>query len=362
MSVTALRLNRRQYLELEKIALGAFAPLTGFMNQEEFLSVVDTMRLPSGEPFPLPVLLDLTAAQADGVQEGDRVTLLFEDQEVGEVDADSLFRCDKASVSQKVFGTADESHPGVSHFLCMGDAFLGGDVRLHERVHFEFSELELTPSDTKALFRSKGLGTVAGFQTRNIPHRAHEYLQRLALERCDGLFIQPLVGARKKGDYKASAIVTAYTALVEGFLPKDRVVLGILSTAMRYAGPREAIFHAIIRRNYGCTHFVVGRDHAGVGGYYEKYEAHELSRRFDGELGIEILRFHGPFHCRTCGGVVTERSCPHVETDPSVITQVNGTDIRAMLDSGAEVRPELVRPEVVESVRGLSLFIEEDAL
>jgi len=359
--MTVLSLNSRQYLELEKIALGAFAPLSGFMNEEEFLSVVETMRLPGGELFPLPVLLDLTPTQTNEIRNAGRVALVFDDREVGELEAEGLFQCDKIEISRKVFGTSDDAHPGVSHFLRMGDVFVGGAVRLHERVQFEFSEFELTPSETKALFKSKGLRTIAGFQTRNVPHRAHEYLQRLALEHCDGLFIQPLVGAKKVGDYQPAAILAAYRALIEGFLPQERVLLGILSTAMRYAGPREALFHAIIRRNYGCTHFVIGRDHAGVGSYYEKYEAHELSRRFEGELGIEILRFYGPFHCRNCGGIVTERSCPHMDTDPAAITEVNGSDIRAILGNGANIRADLVRPEVAESLRGLPLFIESDA-
>jgi sulfate adenylyltransferase len=359
--VTVLNLNRRQYLELEKIALGAFAPLSGFMMEDEFLSVVETMRLPNGDPFPLPVVLDLAQAQADRIRCGSRVTLVFQDREVGALDAESLYKCDKMDVSRKVFGTDEVAHPGVGHFMRMGDVFLGGAVQLFERAQLEFSEFELTPSETRANFESRGLRTVAGFQTRNVPHRAHEYLQRLALEHCDGLFIQPLVGAKKRGDYQPGVILAAYHAMIAEFLPQDRVVLGILSTAMRYAGPREAIFHAIIRRNYGCTHFVVGRDHAGVGNYYGKYEAHELTRQFDGQLGIEILRFHGPFHCRTCGGIVTERSCPHVETDPPAITEISGSDIRDMLSNGAEIRPELLRPEVAESIKGLPLFIEGDA-
>jgi len=359
--MTVLKLNSRQYLEVEKITLGAFSPISGFMNQEEFLSVVETMRLPSGEVFPLPVLLDLTPTQVDKIHTGARITLVFGEHEVGELNAESIFQCDKIEISRKIFGTTDEAHPGVSHFLSIGDVFVGGAVRLYKRIPFEFSEFELTPPETKALFKSRGLKTIAGFQTRNVPHRAHEYLQRLALERCDGLFIQPLVGMKKRGDYQPAAILSAYRTLVEGFLPKDRVLLGILSTAMRYAGPREAIFHAIIRRNYGCTHFVVGRDHAGVDNYYGKYQAHELTRRFEGELGIEILRFHGPFHCQTCGGIVTERSCPHSETNPAAITELSGSKIRAILTNGGDISPELVRPEILRSIKGLPLFIEGDA-
>lgn len=355
-----LSLNQRQYLEFEKIALGAFAPLEGFMNEEEFRGVVEDMRLPSGEPFPLPVVMDLSADQAQEVTPGREVVLVFNGVQVGRLVSADLYQCDKPSVAEKVFGTSEESHPGVAHFYRMGDHFVGGRVHLERRVTPDFIDYETTPAETRAHFRSMGWKTVAGFQTRNVPHRAHEHLQRLALERCEGLFIQPLVGAKKRGDYLPNAILTAYGALVDQFFPANRVFLGVLTTAMRYAGPREAVFHAMIRRNYGCTHFVVGRDHAGVGDYYGKYEAHELTRRFDGELGITILRFYGPFYCRRCDGVVTERSCPHVVSMPEVITEISGTMIRDALANGREVGRELLRPEIVKSLDGLKLFIDDD--
>jgi sulfate adenylyltransferase len=361
-SETQITLNRRQYLELEKIALGAFAPLTGFMKEEEFHSVVEAMRLPDGQPFPLPVVLDLKKEQAPLARKGDSLKLVFDGVEVGQVVPESVFFCDKKRVSERIFGTPDPRHPGVAHFLAMGDCFVGGAVRLERRVRFEFSDYEFTPSETRAYFARKGWKTVVGFQTRNVPHKSHEYLLRLALEMADGLFIQPLVGRKKYGDYTAEAILTGYRALIEGFLPRQRVHLAILSTAMRYAGPREAVFHAIVRRNYGCTHFIVGRDHAGVDNYYGKYEAHELTRRFEGELGIQILTFCGPFHCSICGGIVTERTCPHAEENPQAIRQVNGTDIRSMLTNGGSCTPELIRPEILESVRHVPLFIEKEEM
>jgi len=243
----------------------------------------------------------------------------------------------------------------------MGDCFVGGVVEMEHRMRPEFADYERTPAETREHFRDMGWETIAGFQTRNVPHRAHEHLQRMALERRDGLFIQPLVGPKKRGDYLPEAIMTAYGALVDQFLPANRVVLGVLTTAMRYAGPREAVFHAIIRRNYGCTHFVVGRDHAGVADFYGKYEAHELTRRFDGELGIAVLRFFGPFHCRECDGIVTERSCPHVDSAPDAITEISGTVIREALGNGGQVGKEILRPEIVQSLQGVKLFIEEDA-
>ena len=351
--MTAIPLNRRQYLELEKIAFGAFAPLAGFMAEEEFVAVVDRMRL--------PVVLDVTREQAAAIRAAGRVAFLFEGQEVGELFPTSVYTCDKGDVAQKVFGTREQAHPGVALFLRMGDFFVGGAVRLTRRVYFEFSKYELTPAETRAYFAERGWQTIVGFQTRNVPHRAHEYLQRLALEQADGLFVQPLVGTKKRGDYTPEAILAGYRALVDGFLPSDRVLLGILSTSMRYAGPREALFHAIIRRNYGCTHFIVGRDHAGVGSYYGKYDAHRLTREFEPELGICILRFHGPYHCARCGGIVTERTCPHQATAPEAVREISGTLVRSILSNGGVSLPELMRPEIVAAVAGVPLFIEEDA-
>ena len=349
----------RQYMELEKLALGAFKPLTGFMTEGEFGSVVDHMRLPGGEPFPLPVVLDLDDEQAGAARTSSSIQLMFEGSAVGEVFPNSVFTCDKPGVAEKVYGTSDSRHPGVAHFMSMGEHFVGGAVRLDRRASFEFSGHELTPGETRAHFVAKGWKTVVGFQTRNVPHRAHEYLLRLALEQADGLFIQPLVGRKKAGDYTPSAILTAYRKLIDGFLPRERVLLGVLSTAMRYAGPREALFHAIIRRNYGCTHFIVGRDHAGVGNYYGKYEAHELAHRFEDEIGIRILRFAGPYYCAICSEIVTERTCPHPESDPQAVTDISGTDLRAMLVGGSPPAPELLRRDILESLRDVLVFIEE---
>ena len=361
MSAVQLSINRRQYLELQNIGVGAFAPLDGFMTEDEFTSVVETMRLPEGQVFPLPVVLDLTRERAEEAHSADPLVLTFEGEEVGELVPESVFSCDKDAVAQRVFGTCDVRHPGVAHLLRMGEFFVGGSVRLTRRASFEFSPYDLTPDETRAHFEREGWTTVVGFQTRNVPHRAHEHLLRLALERADGLFIQPLVGTRKRGDYTPAAILTAYRALIDDFLPRERILLGILSTAMRYAGPREALFHAIIRRNYGCTHFIVGRDHAGVGDYYGKYEAHELTRQFDGELGIQVLRFFGPFYCATCDGIVTERTCPHLPEASAATRQISGTDMRDILLSDRPCPPELMRPRVVESIRGLQMFITEDA-
>jgi sulfate adenylyltransferase len=302
----------------------------------------------------------LTKDEADRLRGHSCVTLVFQDVEVGELRPESIYTCDKIAVSSRVFGNAEDRHPGVAYFMRSGDWFVGGPVKMHRRVSSEFSDQEMTPEETRAVFAERGWKTVTGFQTRNVPHRAHEHLQRLALEITDGLFIQPLVGRKKRGDYSPAAIVAGYRQLIEKFYPPQSVLLGILTTWMRYAGPREAVFHAIIRRNYGCTHFVVGRDHAGVGDYYGLYDAHELTRRFDGELGINVLRFRGPYHCSICDGIVTDKTCPHEKTAPKQVDHISGTDMRRILVDGGEPKPHLMRPEIVKSLENTALFVDED--
>lgn len=360
MTATCFQLNRRQGVELQQIAIGAFSPLDGFMCEEQFNSVVEAMRLPDGNVFPLPVVLDISHEQAIEARRAQTVVLTFEDEEIGEIKPESIFTCDKQVVAQQVFGTSDVNHPGVAHFLSMGDWFIGGPVSLKGKLSIELPEHNFKPQETRAYFAQQGWKTIVGFQTRNVPHRAHEYLLRLALELTDGLFIQPLVGRKKRGDYSPEAIMTSYRRLIDEFLPRDRVLLGVLSTSMRYAGPREALFHAIIRRNYGCTHFIVGRDHAGVGDYYGKYAAHDLAHRYEDEIGIQILFFYGPFYCSMCDGIVTERTCSHFFTMPHVTKQISGTEIRNILTNGAACPPEIMRPRVLESIKDLEIFVTED--
>ncbi len=354
-----LSLNRNQYLELEKIALGAFAPLKGFMNEAQFRSVVETMRLPDGAVFSIPVVLDVEEDVARRLKAARHVDLVHDGEAVGRLWPEDFYGCDRTAAARHVFGTDDINHPGVAYFMALKPVFVGGRVELLRRATFDISTDELTPDETRAAFKTRGWTTVAGFQTRNVPHRAHEYLQRVALEHVDGLFVQPLVGHRRDGDYTPQAVMRGYRALVGSFLPKDRVVLGILSTVMRYAGPREAVFHAIVRRNYGCTHFIVGRDHAGVGGWYGEYDAHALVERFKGELGIEIMRLKGPYFCAICDGIVTEKTCPHRGSDAT--RAISGTDMRRILVDGATPDARLMRPEIVAALKGVPLFIGEDA-
>ncbi len=353
-------LNRDQYFEFEKVAIGAFDPLNGFMTEKECNSVVETMRLPGGKIFPIPVLLDINITYKDKIKVGSTLKLNYQDTEVGYMEVESIFSPDKDKIAFNVFGTNDRKHPGVMLLYKANDLCVGGKVEIKRRaLGTEVGEFDLTPTDTKAIFKKMGWKTIAGFQTRNVPHRAHEYLQRTALEFVDALFIHPLIGRKKTGDYTPEAIRKGYEALISKFYPKDRVLLSFLTTQMRYAGPREAIFHALIRKNYGCTHFIVGRDHAGVGSYYKKYEAQELARSVEAELGITILPFFGPYHCKYCEGIVTEKTCAHFPILSEDEKDISGTEIRKILLSNTKPDSRFLRQEVYNSLENIPLFIEE---
>jgi len=349
-------LNTDQYLELEKITLGAYAPLRGFMNESDFLSVIETMRLKTGELFPIPLSLDMSAQDADKISGASMFQLVYNGDVVGEMVPESIFTINKPSVVAKIFGVEDPAHPGIDHFFKLGEIFVGGPVTLTKRATFETSAFEMTPAETKAIFKKRGWKTIAAFHTRNIPHRAHEWLQRLSLDLCDGLFIHPIIGRKKAGDFTPKAIMTGYKTLIEGFYPEDRVLLAALSTPGFYAGPREAVFHALIRRNYGCTHIVIGRDHAGVGDYYDTYASQKLCQDLEQDLGITIMAFTAPHYCKSCDGVVSEKTCPHMQTDPEMVTPVSGTEIRALLADGKRPEPHIMRPKIVDSLNGIPLF------
>ena len=352
----SINMDRDQYLELEKIALGAFSPLSGFMSKIEFDSVVKSMRLPTGDVFTLPVILDIDESNAKEIQLSKNVDLIYDGEIVGRIYPTDFFKCDRSDVARQVYGTDDLRHPGVRNFFNLKPVFVGGRVELINRIQSDISSYELTPLQTKKIFEERGWRRIVGFQTRNVPHRAHEYLLRIALEYSDGLFIQPLVGRKRTGDYSPEAIMMGYRALIGKYIPEGRVLLGVLSTQMRYAGPREAIFHAIVRRNYGCTHFIVGRDHAGVDNWYGLYEAHELTKKFDGDLGIEIMRLKGPFYCVKCDSIATENTCAHAYTE--FAQNISGTYMRGILSSGGHPNSNLMRDEVVKSLINVKCFID----
>ena len=358
MERLVISLRQDQYLELEKIGINAFLPLDHFMTEAEFVSVTEDMRLPSGFPFTIPVFLDVDKTTAEQAKSVSEIDLYYNEILVGRILPESIFTCDKEKVALSIYGTFDHKHPGVNRFYSQGDWFIGGKTVFLTKVDDNISQYELSPMEAKKMFSELGWKTIVGFQTRNVPHRAHEYLHRVALEHVDGLFVQPLVGQKKNGDYTPEAVIKSYRALVDGFYPQNTVVFGILSTSMRYAGPREAVFHAIIRKNYGCTHFIVGRDHAGVGDYYEKYAAHKLLHKFEEEIGIKIMYLHGPFYCEICDGIATEHTCPHIDTNVEATYQISGSMMRQILSGGEKPDKKFLRPEILDSLKGVELFID----
>ena len=346
-----LEITADQYLEVEKLSLGVFKPLTTFMDELDFLSCVDDMRLKNGDLFPIPIVFDLDKLTCDQAMKTGAIELYYESNHVADIKAESAYKVDKDQSCKKIFGTTDRRHPGVSYFLDTKEYFLSGDITLHKRPFFSFSKYELSPIAIKNEILSRGWKSIVGFQTRNIPHRAHEYLQKVALEHVDGILIQPIVGYKKRGDFTPEAVIHGYQALIRNFYPKKRVIFSVLSTIMRYAGPREALFHAIIRRNYGCTDFIIGRDHAGVSDYYEKYAAQNLAIKFQKELGIRIMSLKGPFYCKMCDGIVTEKTCPHQELSPAYCEEISGTNVRNALMNKEKIDSKFVRKSVIDALR-----------
>ena len=343
-----LTLGHRELLDLDLIALGAFSPLTGFMTRDDYRSVVETMHLANGVVWSLPVTLAVEREVADGLREGAAVAL--EDVQGrlrGILMLQERYAYDKPREATEVYRTEDTSHPGVRALHEQGDILLGGDIWLLEPPdHSVFGSHTLTPAETRAAFAERNWRTVVGFQTRNPVHRAHEYIQKCALETVDGLFLQPLVGETKEDDVPAAVRMRCYEALLRDYYPDNRVLLGAFPARMRYAGPREAVFHAMVRKNYGCTHFIVGRDHAGVGNFYGTYDAQTIFSNFSSdELGLTPLFFEHTFYCHRCGGMASGKTCPHSD-DARVM--LSGTRVRAMLRSGQAPPPEFSRPEVAE--------------
>ena len=339
----SLTLDARGVADLGLLATGAYSPLTGFLGREDYLRVLHDMRLANGLPWSLPVTLRIT----DGAAIRDTVALKSPDESIlGLLAVRDVFRHSKEEEAQLVYGTTDANHPGVAQLYAQGDVLIGGDVRLLDRPAPAFPELALDPADTRRTFAERGWRTVVGFQTRNPVHRAHEYIQKAALETVDGLLLHPLLGPTKDDDVPAAVRVRSYRVLLERYYPRDRVLLAGFPAAMRYAGPREALFHALVRKNYGCTHFIVGRDHAGVGSYYGSYDAQRIFDRFaPGELGIQPVCFEHTFYCRGCGGMASPKTCPH---EAAFHVTLSGTKVREMLRSGALPPPEFSRPEVVQ--------------
>ena len=348
--------DERTAADLELLGNGGFTPLDGFLCKADYDSVVARMRLADGSPWSIPITLAVTKAQSDAIR-GEDAALWLGGRPVAVIRIKVLFGYDKAHEAKNVFRTEDTAHPGVAALMRQGDVLLGGPVEvIANDINTSFAAHRRTPTETRAEFAQRGWKRIVAFQTRNPIHRAHEYLTKCALEMCDGLMIHPLVGETKGDDIPAAVRMQCYEALMANHYPKARVLLSVFPAAMRYAGPREAIFHALVRRNYGVTHFIVGRDHAGVGNYYGTYDAQRIFDEFqDGELGIQPIFFEHTFWCRACMSIASSKTCDH---DPAERIAPSGTKVRELLRAGEAPPPEFSRPAVakilIEAMRASS--------
>ncbi|MEN9869199.1 MAG: sulfate adenylyltransferase [Cyanobacteriota bacterium] len=345
-----VKLDERATSDLVMIAIGGFSPISGFMGQNDYLGVVKEMRLANNLPWSVPVTLSVTSAVAEPLEIGSLVRLDDPDGKfIGVLQLTEKYTYDKELEAENVYRTSENKHPGVKVVYEQGEINLAGPVWLLERAaHPQFPKYQIDPVASRALFQEKGWKTIVGFQTRNPIHRAHEYIIKCALEIVDGLFLHPLVGATKSDDIPADVRMRCYEIMLENYFPQDRVVLAINPSAMRYAGPREAIFHALIRKNYGCTHFIVGRDHAGVGDYYGTYDAQEIFGEFTPEeLGIIPLKFEHAFYCTLTEQMATAKTSPATKNER---IHLSGTKVRAMLREGKTPPPQFSRPKVAEEL------------
>ncbi len=345
-SLPRVQLDQRATSDLVMIAIGGFSPISGFMNQKDYQGVVDEMHMASGAAWSVPVTLSVSKEVAAPLKEGSLIRLDDPDGNfVGILELTEKYTYDKKREAKNVYRTEEDKHPGVKVVYEQGDINLAGPVWLLERsAHPLFPNYQIDPAASRAAFREKGWKTVVGFQTRNPIHRAHEYIIKCALEIVDGLFLHPLVGATKSDDIPADVRMRCYEIMMDNYFPQDRVVLAINPSAMRYAGPREAIFHALIRRNYGCTHFIVGRDHAGVGDYYGTYDAQHIFEEFKpGELGITPLKFEHAFYCTLTEQMATSKTSPATKEER---IHLSGTKVRAMLRKGEVPPAQFSRPKV----------------
>lgn len=351
-------LDYRQLLDTINIGSGVYAPLNGFMGLAEIEAVIETGELLDGSPFGVPVVLPIHDHNRSILKHQSELLLEYNGQVVAKLLDIQVFEWRPESMLQCLFDTRDRSHPGVAMWASMPQLFVSGEVELDSIGGLQEAFSITAPSEIKELIRQRGWKTVVGFQTRNIPHRAHEYLLRRALETFDALLIQPMTGPRRSGDFAGEAIERAYHTLIQDYLPSSRVLFSPLRASMIFAGPREALLHAVMRRNFGCTHFLVGRDHAGVGGFYGEYEAQAFLRRFQDKLDIKIVEARGPYFCVKCGEVVSDLSCGHSKDKYSSVREVSGTRVRRMARGDESVETWMIREDVLRSAMDGKVFEE----
>ncbi|HPQ70128.1 MAG TPA: sulfate adenylyltransferase [bacterium] len=342
-----IQVNERELADIEMIGCGAMSPLEGFMNRDDYLGVLNNMHLASGPVWTLPITLSVKPGDDRQYKIGDQIALVDQDTILAVMDVEDVYQVDHLEEAKKVYLTDDPAHPSVAFLQSLTDTYLGGPITVLNKVqHPDFNEFRLEPKETRVLFKAKGWNSIVAFQTRNPIHRAHEYLQKCALEQVDALLIHPLMGATKKGDIPGDVRMACYKALIDGYYAKERVAVSIFPAAMRYAGPREAIFHALVRKNYGCTHFIVGRDHAGVGTYYGTYDAQYIFDNFTREeIDITPMMFEHSFFCNACGNMASIKTCPHGKEEHVFLS---GTKVREMLAAGQRPPQEFTRPEVAD--------------
>ncbi|MFC2092107.1 sulfate adenylyltransferase [Elusimicrobiota bacterium] len=349
-SLKSIRLSSRETSDLIMMAMGAFSPLNGFMGEADYKGVVDNMHMADGTLWPIPITLSAVKEQADDISVGDEVALIDDESSelMGSMIVEEKYTYDKVHESKQVFKTDDTAHPGVAKVMAQNDILLGGPVKAFSEGRYPelFGESYGRPEETRALFEKNGWNTVAAFQTRNPLHRSHEYCTKIALEITDGILIHPLVGKLKEGDIPADIRMKCYEVLMEKYYPKDRVVMKVYPMEMRYGGPREAVLHAIFRQNFGCSHLIVGRDHAGVGSYYGPFEAQDIFNDLDEcELQIKPLKIDWTFWCHKCDGMASMKTCPHGKEDRVLIS---GTELRKQLEEGHLPPKEFSRPEIAQ--------------
>ncbi|MBD3408074.1 MAG: sulfate adenylyltransferase [Candidatus Lokiarchaeota archaeon] len=345
-SYHTLTLDKEDAQEIDNIAYGVFSPLEGFLTQKDFESVLESGRLADNTPWTIPIVLDVEKRELGDAKQGDTLGLVYNDTPTAIIEVEDIYEFDKIQFKTKIFATTDESHPGVAKVDGMRPLLVGGKITLLNDIGNPYPDHTLSPKQTRALFEQKGWKSVVAFQTRNTPHLGHEYVQKTALSITDGLFINPLIGKKKTGDFRDEVILESYKALMDHYYPEKHASLAVLHTEMRYGGPKEAVHHAIMRQNFGCTHFIVGRDHAGVGDFYGPFDAHEIFNEYP-DLEITPIFFRSFFFCRKCNSIANDKVCPHSGDDIIIFA---GRRIRAMLNEGEVPPADMMRPEVADTI------------